>query len=131
MSRMKQFTMSVVKRREVIHTFDITCKHCCDCPNHTMIADPDPSDWMRSSDQAMTCFATPNPTRDPSSRQHSKRSLERVVASRIEASDNLTDYPIPVWCPLRPTIPKEPPAPVTPADAALHIDRIRILLGDK
>lgn len=77
--------------------------NCIDCPNHKIIADPDPYDWFCDDDVAVICLLTSrNHRHDPNSRyqatSQNDNSCATVSCRPYNVSKETT--PPPLWCPL-------------------------------
>lgn len=77
-------------------TIEIT--RCCQCPNHKVIADPDPNDSFNADDCAIVCTKmkqTPN----KQSKHLADHSEFRIVECGIRPY-HTNNVEIPHWCPL-------------------------------
>jgi len=76
---------------------------CDQCPNHRVIADPDPSDSFNDDDCAIVCTKAENPTRGKSPQGCSHRRADaseyRVIESMLRPYEVGKVVP-PTWCPL-------------------------------
>ena len=74
-------------------------ENCIECPNHIVVADPDPSDWFCYDDVAVLCkkLANSNPGHPANARFDNKPV---TVACRPHHTVKETTPP-PDWCPLR------------------------------
>lgn len=75
--------------------------NCMDCPNHKVIADPDPDDWFCDDDKAIVCTITKNLNKNESSRHKSERQEHKVVMCAIRPYNLRKEGDAPDWCPLK------------------------------
>lgn len=88
-------------RRTLFMSIELTITTCMDCPNHKVIADPDPDDWFCDDDKAVVCSISIHENRDPKSRHLADRSEFRPIQVGIRPHHLRKETEPPVWCPLR------------------------------
>ncbi|OGN08162.1 MAG: hypothetical protein A3J46_00800 [Candidatus Yanofskybacteria bacterium RIFCSPHIGHO2_02_FULL_41_11] len=74
--------------------------NCIDCPNHRVIADPDPEDWFNDDDVAVVCSLELNRERGKFSGVAYRNPL-RVITSMCRPYNTRAESETPSWCPLR------------------------------
>lgn len=79
----------------------IEINNCLECPNHRVIADPDPYDWFCDDDKAIVCTKVPNDEREIASEYLPDRQEYKVVACSIRPHKLEKEARIPHWCPYK------------------------------
>jgi hypothetical protein len=74
---------------------------CIDCPHHSVIGDPDPTDSFCDDDLAVVCKKEKNPCQNLDSKWLSDRSERRVVEPSIRPYKLRQEATVPSWCPLK------------------------------
>lgn len=67
----------------------ISIEKCIDCPHHSILPDPDPSDWFNRDDCKIVCKAKTSPL--------NPEGISIAMALRPYEVKNVE---IPNWCPL-------------------------------
>lgn len=75
-------------------------ENCLDCPNHRVLADPDPDDWFCDDDKAVACALAPNPEQNANSRYAASRNPQRLVTLSCRPYRLREESQRPAWCPL-------------------------------
>ena len=79
--------------------------NCMDCPESSVIPDPDPDDSFCYDDCAVVCRRTQNDDRKPTSRHAADRSEYRAVTVACRPYNRRKEADRPEWCPM---VPNEP-----------------------
>ena len=74
--------------------------NCIDCPQHEVIADPDPDDWFCDDDKAVVCKLTLNPGRDVTSKYTASHHIQRSITVACRPYNLRRECEKPEWCPL-------------------------------
>ncbi len=75
-------------------------QNCLDCPQHSIIPDPDPDDWFNSDDQAVVCTLTANPRPDASAKYMADRNPYKAVTVSCRPYRTRKESERPNWCPI-------------------------------
>lgn len=91
--------------------------NCIDCPQHRVVADPDPTDSFCSDDEAVLCTLTPN-TKGALYWARGVPFANRPVATSCRPYNKRKECATPDWCPLpKPAATAPEPAPAVPEPA--------------
>lgn len=74
--------------------------NCMDCPESSVIPDPDPDDWFCDDDCAVVCRKTRNDEMTPTSRHAAERSEYRAVTVACRPYNRRRESDRPEWCPI-------------------------------
>lgn len=77
-----------------------TYTNCIDCPNHKVIADPDPTDWFNDDDVAVVCKLATNKERNKFPDNVAYQQKFRVISSMCRPYNIRNESETPSWCPL-------------------------------
>lgn len=78
--------------------------NCMDCPESSVIPDPDPDDWFCDDDCAVVCRKTPNEKRNTTSRHAAEQSQYRAVTVACRPYNRRREADRPEWCPMVPNV---------------------------
>lgn len=75
-------------------------QNCLECPNHSVINDPDPNDWFCDDDVAVVCTKKENDKRDLTSNYFSDRNEYKAITVSCRPYNIKKESDTPEWCPL-------------------------------
>lgn len=76
--------------------------NCMDCPESSVIPDPDTEDWFCDDDCAVVCRKTPNDEQKLTSKHAAERSEYRAVTVACRPYNRRREADRPEWCPMVP-----------------------------
>lgn len=77
-----------------------TYTNCIDCPYHSVIDDPDPTDCFNDDDIAVVCTKTRNRKQNQSSSSVAERQGFRIITQMCRPYQDRAESKTPSWCPL-------------------------------
>lgn len=94
-----EFIEKYDKEQARIDAERVVVENCLDCDAHTIIKDPDPTDWFNDDDVAVVCTLKDNDEVKKDSRYMSDMCIYKSITRSCRPHKARKESNVPKWCP--------------------------------